>query len=400
MKWFISFLVLTLSVELGAQTTAISVIENPVISNLSEIQERMSARTAVEEYLFVNIDVNSLQNETSVNFQFFDLDLIINRDKLDRRSETNYTWYGISEDRTATAVLTVIDNSVTGMISNSSGNYRIETFGSTMVLERINQSKYPKEDCSNFNDTESTTPSNYKTEGDEPDPLDLPPNECKLRVLVMYTPQAQDAAGTNMEALAQQAVDEMNWSFSNSNIYREVELVYVEEIAYSESNDMEFDTKQFRDDNDGVMDVVHSLREQYAADVCVLIFDNKAHTNQYCGMAAALRSSSKNAFVSVSWDCATGYYSFAHEIGHLFGCQHAWADVTNQTLDNDAPHAHGYKDPNGGWRTLMSYTCSGSGCTRLPYWSNPTVYYNGQVMGSSSENNAQMIEDNFDRMMF
>lgn len=394
MKWFISFLVLTLSIELGAQTTAISVIENPVISNLSEIQERMSARTAVEEYLFVNIDVNSLQNETTVNFQFFDLTINMERDKLDRRSKTNYTWYGISKDRPATAVLTVIDNRVTGMISNSSGNYRIETFGKTIVLERINQSKYPQEDCSNFNDTESTTPGNYKTEGDDPDPLDLPPHECKLRVLVMFTPQAQDAAGTDMEDLAQQAVDEMNWSFGNSNINREVELVFVGEIDYQESGNSTQDLMLFKDQNDGVMDNVHILREQYAADVSILLCEISG-----CGMAAALRSSSEYAFALTNWDCATGYYSFAHEIGHLFGCQHAWPDPTDQDLDNDAPYAHGYKDPNGGWRTIMSYTCNG-GCTRIPFWSNPNISYGGQVMGGSSEYNALMIEDNFDRMMY
>jgi hypothetical protein len=42
----------------------------------------------------------------------------------------------------------------------------------------------------------------------------------------------------------------------------------------------------------------------------------------------------------------------------------------------------------------MAYNCSGRGCARLPYWSNPDVLYGGQPMGSSStHDNARVLDE-------
>jgi hypothetical protein len=53
--------------------------------------------------------------------------------------------------------------------------------------------------------------------------------------------------------------------------------------------------------------------------------------------------------------CATGYYSFGHEIAHMYGCHHnRETGATNPTY----PTAFGYlmRPPvNSGYRTVMAY---------------------------------------------
>lgn len=79
---------------------------------------------------------------------------------------------------------------------------------------------------------------------------------------------------------------------------------------------------------------------------------------------------------------ATGYYSFAHEMGHNMGARHDWF-VDDASLFYT--YNHGYVNSIDRWRTIMAYIdeCSsqGFGCTRVQYWSNPGVLLGGDPMG-------------------
>ena len=67
------------------------------------------------------------------------------------------------------------------------------------------------------------------------------------------------------------------------------------------------------------MDEVHTLRNNYCADVCVLL----AYDPSICGIAANIGGGQSDAFCLVSTysTCVTTNYSFGHEIGHLLGCR-------------------------------------------------------------------------------
>jgi hypothetical protein len=86
-----------------------------------------------------------------------------------------------------------------------------------------------------------------------------------------------------------------------------------------------------------LMDSIHGLRDTYSADLVVLIIDN----GDSCGIAWKPSTvSSSNAslgFSVVGWNCATGYYSFAHEMGHNMGVGHD-TYVDSSTL----PYAYGH----------------------------------------------------------
>ena len=68
-----------------------------------------------------------------------------------------------------------------------------------------------------------------------------------------------------------------------------------------------------RTNGDGQLDQAHTLRTTYSADIVVLMIDDP----HLCGIAW-LGPSIGRMFSVTSWNCATGYYSFGHEIGHNF----------------------------------------------------------------------------------
>jgi len=103
-------------------------------------------------------------------------------------------------------------------------------------------------------------------------------------------------------------------------------------------------------------------------------------------------------FSVTGWNCATGYYSFAHEIMHNLGCNH---DRGTTRSCSSASSNYGYRDPAGQFRSIMGYNCrtdqcdkiKKSGCTRVQRVSNPDIKYQGKAIGTATANNAKRIND-------
>ncbi|WP_052379929.1 MULTISPECIES: PPC domain-containing protein [unclassified Pseudoalteromonas] len=156
----------------------------------------------------------------------------------------------------------------------------------------------------------------------------------------------------DINSLIDLAITETNTGYSNSGVNATVSLAHKAQVTYTEASNSSTDLTRLAATNDAYMDKLHTLRDQYAADVVVLVND----VNGYCGQADAIGANASSAFVIVDYDCATGYYSFGH----------------------------GYQDPQSRWRTVMAYNCT-SGCTRINYWSNPNKTYNGDLMGTTTK---------------
>ena len=207
-----------------------------------------------------------------------------------------------------------------------------------------------------------------------------------IRVLVVATNAAVTAYGGNMQSLVQLAVAESNQGYVNSNVGITLQLAGYETTSYTESGNFTTDLTRFRNTSDGYMDSIHTSRNNTAADVGVLLINNTS----YCGLASGIGSTASTAFAAVYWDCATGYYSFAHEIGHLQSARH---DIASDPSTSPYAYGHGYRyEPSSGsrWRTIMAYDCS-AGCPRLNYWSNPNINYNGIPMGNASTADNQRV---------
>jgi len=136
-------------------------------------------------------------------------------------------------------------------------------------------------------------------------------------------------------------------------------------------------------------------REKYGADVVATITSLK----NFCGMAY-LGPAYANMFSVTTISCATGYYSFGHEIGHNMGANH---DRGTSSACASTKYSYGYREPSGDFRSILAYSCTtgqcdqnrGNGCTRVQRFSNKEFKYSGKVIGDARNDNARQHSDEF-----
>lgn len=213
----------------------------------------------------------------------------------------------------------------------------------------------------------------------------------RIDVMVLYTVAARNGAGgtAGIQSQIDLAVAEANQAYSNSAVWIELNLVYRGEITYTESGSASTDLNRLMGVGDGQLDAAHTLRTQYGADIVVLITESMA---TYAGLGFIMSPVSSAfddyAFAVVKRQYASGSYVFAHEVGHVMGCQHD-RDNASSAGAYDYSYGHRFSDGTNTLRTIMSYTPG----TRIPHFSNPDVTYNGAATGvaagaTNSANNA------------
>ena len=144
------------------------------------------------------------------------------------------------------------------------------------------------------------------------------------------------------------------------------------------------------------MDDIHAKRAENGADMVSLIIGGDGSSCGYGWVGPSVDT----MFSVVAFDCATGYYSFAHEFGHNQGCLHDRA-AEGRCSPSGASN-FGWRDPSSQYRSIMSTDCSfisctgsrGRSCTRIPQFSNKIVdNYEGGPMGDIDNNNAKQINN-------
>lgn len=291
---------------------------------------------------------------------------------------------GTAESAAEETVLVVRDGKVTGTVRHEGKLYRIRSApdGSHGVAE-IDAAKFPRdhvEAAYKQQVAQSAAPLRAPSATVSPMLADTP----VIRVLVNYTPAAK-ASTSNMAGLIDLAIAETNQGYVNAGVNARVELAHAAPVSYTESGSNGTDRSRYASVDDRVMDDIHAQRNSYLADVSVLLTDG----NDGCGNGS-IHASATSAFATVTADCATGNYSFGHELGHLFGARHNPEEDSSTT-----PYAygHGYLSPNRNWRTIMAYNCS-NGCPRLNTWSNPNKTRDGVAMGTTTKsNNARVLNE-------
>ncbi|MEO7650945.1 MAG: CARDB domain-containing protein, partial [Bryobacteraceae bacterium] len=200
-------------------------------------------------------------------------------------------------------------------------------------------------------------------------------------VMVLYTQAARVKAGgaQAMQQLVNLGIAETNQGYANSGVIQRVRLVYTAEVNYQESaTDMGTDLGRLATPDDGYLDEVHRLRDNYNADLVSLWVEG----GDACGIAYLLSDVNRplptRGFSVVGRSCATGYYSFGHELGHNMGATHGRDDNTGAGV---FPYSYAFKRTTGDkFRTIMGYdnNCS---CPRVNCWSNPGVAVKGVAAG-------------------
>lgn len=314
--------------------------------------------------------------------------------KTNLRTENSYSWIGsVPGDKDSLAVLVVNNGSITGRIDIKGKTYRISPTGEgEHQLSEIDFSVLPslEHDMDHINGSEleaeaTATEGGPSTSSVESSAQPYNGVAQTINVLALYTNQAAQMY-SDIQERVQLSVDYANLAYENSNIPHRVNLVGVLPSNHDESQDWN-ELLWMEDLYDGRLDQIAELREQYDADVVSLW---AYYIQDLCGRASTVHNEGYNAFHILRAACSE--YVFAHELGHNQGAYH---NPEQDTQLIPFPYAHGYGSPTNQWRTIMAYTnaCEGF-CPQVPYFSNPDISLDGEVMGNIEESdNARRLTE-------
>jgi len=329
--------------------------------------------TVVRSLNVTVINQGALQREDTITLNLFsDVSFNAVKDRVEKRGPGSYTWFGRVEGVKDSQVILAVENGgMAGNITVDGQMYQVRDTGIGIHSVR-------EIDHSGFDDCFPPTPVDAKSDEEDLPKGSMMDDGSTIDIMVVYTAAA--AAGGNIAAEIQLAIDETNQSYDNSGINSNMSLVHTAQVTYTESGNILTDRNRLQNKTDGYMDNVHALRDTYGADMVTLWV---ANGGGYCGIAYIMTTVSTSfenyGFQVTARNCATGYYSFGHEFGHIQSARHDWyVDPTN---NSPYTYNHGYVDPGKAWRTIMAYSNDCSGCTRIQYWSNPDVLYGGEPMG-------------------
>ena len=311
-------------------------------------------------------------------------------DRRDTSAAGAQTWAGHVEGEPLSSVTLVTNGGILqGAVRLLDGSYSIEpTAGGPQHVVRLVDTSQFVDDLGPIQppapDAAADTPTVATDDGSTFD------------VLVMYTPAAVTAAGGTQLAVQTRialGVSETNTAYANSGITARLRLVGAEQTNYTESGDLSTDLSRFRNNNDGIMDEVHTRRDALGADLAVLVVGSTA--GGACGVGYVMTSLSStfasNAFSVSAYPCISPNYTFAHELGHNMGSAHAPEDGAGQS--SLYTYSFGYKNPSNLFRTVMAYDCPSS-CPRVLHFSNPNVNYNSAPTGTALQHdNARSINN-------
>jgi hypothetical protein len=211
-------------------------------------------------------------------------------------------------------------------------------------------------------------------------------NEVTIDVMVAYTRNAAGYYNDIRSDLIALAIAEANESFRISRLQHvKLRLVHAYQTTYVEEGSHFDHVWRLADRGDGIMEEVHKLRDEFRADVVILVVDDA----NGCGLATRVHPDADEAFAVVHHECAATTLSVAHEIGHIIGARHE-LDI-DKTM-TPFPYGHGYVNGTK-WRDIMSYKESCGGCPRIPVWSSPIVRINGEPAGTPELDNARVISE-------
>jgi hypothetical protein len=295
-------------------------------------------------------------------------------------SDDTFSWMGAPLEGPGDATFVVTPSGITGTVTRGDELYSIRPLGGGLhAIIKVDARKFPVDEPATEQPFADAPPSTRPSRSPSPraDAAPCPSDDPKrLDVLIAYTKAAAARVGGE-EALVKGIIPlaeaETNKSYVESKVAGRIRVVRVLPVAYRESGSVKSDLDALVSGSDGSLNV-HDELAKAGADAAVLIV-GKADACGYAG--AILAQGAEEAAAVVLEDCATGYYSLAHELGHLFGARH---DVCVDKAEHPFKFGHGHTNGRK-WRTIMAYDQCCGGCRRVIRWASPDVRWEGEPTG-------------------
>lgn len=283
-------------------------------------------------------------------------------------------------------IFSIVNGSVTGSVFSDQGLFRVRwSPGENSRLEQIDQSVLPQE-----NDIAPPADLVASLKAADNGIAYTADDGSQIDIIVCYSNTAVSSGGgaDAIKSEINDAVSLTNQAYAASGVTQRVNLLGYGGVDYNDAGDFSTDLDRFTDPNDGVMDIIHTWRNDNAADVMSLIVGD---SDSYCGlgwmMSTVTTAFAPNAFSIVRYDCAADNLSLPHEMGHNMGLRH---DCYVDTATTPYLYNHGFVDYANRVRTIMAYNnyCTDNGnvyCERKPFFSDPVINQSVRaVLGSNT----------------
>ena len=370
---------------------------------------------------------------------FDDAILVTNRELVEQWSEDAYTWYGVGPRRGDEVVLELDleSRTVFGTFWLNGTSYELKQVeGALYEIAQINTAAIVDE--LELEDPEEGIGGGLPIdivdgsveEGGVAAPLDPGKRSTtsNIDLLVLYTDDARDLAGTRVQMLQtiRNAVNLTNMTYRRSRIDARVRIAGTAMVNYDETGKAGKDLDNLKDNGKDSGNGIYRLRHQVNADIVGLVVSDFDACGRAYIMNKVSTDHSKKAYfvVSETGSCMGSNLSFAHEIGHIEGARHD--RFQDFAVNKSFPYAHGHINPSDNWsvlsdqwRTVMAYndlcdcddepgpfcrttkpdnrnTPRTPSCDRLIFWSDPDSTWNGFSRGATGDdpsNNAQVLRN-------
>ena len=388
-------------------------------TNLFEISGTLKSQSSIslagvrEQPIEFNFDKVKVESAKILRIPLLDGKIYdaVQRDSegFEKLADGGFVWRGkisSENERSGDVILTVKDKAVSGLIYSPEAVYEIvpqKNFNHLLV--EIDQSRFPE--CggellpdesepnakNNINEQKSlfdfdhSTESLFKTPENHQFITGISQNSPAvddgsiIDVMVAYTVPVRNALGgaAQVQTFAQQAIATTNTVYQNSGVFTRLRLVQIIEVSYADNGTGEDALKWVKDDAS-----VAAARREAKADLVSIFTEN---VTDVCGIAYRMTTLStsfaSSAFSQVQRSCAIGNLAFAHELGHNQSLHHNPENSVGTSL---YPYGYGhYNNSGGNFTTVMSYYNFCPGCVRAPYFSNPSINFNGYPTGIPNE---------------
>ncbi|WKD50119.1 M12 family metallo-peptidase [Microbulbifer spongiae] len=356
------------------------------VSEKSEIQASEQGKKGIINIGRFNENVKKITHDSRVVFDLKDKKILFKVDRVVRKGVERFSFSASSADR-GNIQISENNGRVVGSLNYAGKLFKIRSDenGDTVLIE------VPKEDLIDhdeaYHEDYNYLPLIDQSLLDFGSVAEAGDSGSEFTVIVAYTSSFANSAG-DITAYMDLLELETNMSYENSEVQTRVKIVHAYQTGYSDSGNFATDLNSFSNTSNAHTQQLYDLRNQYNADIMMLLTGNNYSG---CGQARSIGATEQNALAAAKESCATGNYSFGHEIGHLFGARHIISQDPSMT---PFPYGHGYCNVTAGtWRTVMAYNCpQGTGGSRIQYWSNPDVYIQGQATGTRDiEFNAKVM---------
>lgn len=380
------------------KATEEEILANPEVENF---KIRISKRPNIARHFFVTLNplAQSQQDGTLIiEIPEKEKPIVAQVSHVKYYSDLDYEWIGKTNEDRGTVIILSKEGHVSAHISTPDGIYEIFPVSDKLYcLQEIDSRSANHVGCvtnsdhSAFNEkkanpeiqADSTVHDNGKMYACQP--------VVNPRVLILYTAKAMALAGStaNMQLLANMSISQFNSCIYNSGITSNAAVVLagIEFLNFVETKTITTDL-----DNLVINAVAKNLRNQYQADLVVLFTDSEYQGGDTRGKSQTVSLEDSKSYAIVELWHTTSSKTFAHEVGHLYGCRH---EDDNSKVPS---YAKGHCIKNLGItvdRTVMvgNNISQDAAENRLLNFSNPSISVGGKATGTSDENNALRVSE-------